>query len=202
MTLEHYSPFFARKFGQLNTDADEIILPNISSDIFGYFVYWLVTQQLATVECKRLKLIEYAKLYTMTKAFEVYDLPNNILRLCMQNTKPTTQHGDTLLGFQKYAYEQGDKLLEEIAINKTMTSLFSNPNNASLLDQLPVEMTLPLLKAAVSRCILRPERTSYGNGESALDILRKRQHARRMNEEPDDAENNVAPPAKRTPKKK
>lgn len=196
VTLIHFSPFFGRLLDD-NSRGNEIMLPEISADIFGYFVHWLVTQELKTKEGGKLQLIDYAKLFTMTTLFEVPALFDKVLPLCMKHTGPTSEPRNSLRAFQKYAYGQDDDVLKQIAIKKTMSRL--RTNNIDLIwEYLPGGMSADLGKALARNCVLLPGWELGREFVSVREVMKKRPAP--MLEE--DSDESVVHRAKRTPGKR
>jgi hypothetical protein len=103
-------------------------LEDVEAPIFGLFNNWLSTQKFETADGKRLQLIEYAKLWSLSQRFLMPALAATLLKET-EDTAPSSdvKSGSTLKDFQHYVYlgadQQVDSGLKKVVIKKTLSSI-------------------------------------------------------------------------------
>ncbi|KAH7403731.1 hypothetical protein BKA64DRAFT_641696 [Cadophora sp. MPI-SDFR-AT-0126] len=148
--LAHFSMTF-RRFLRDDPSFNEMTLTSCEA-VFGVLQNWFYTQDIESLS-GTIKLMEYAKLWTLAKDLEIDDLTKTLLDY-MVTTGPgrDNEKGNTLKDFQTVAYMGECHGLEEIAILKTLSAMNTH-NVERILENMPDGMrhgfTLDMMKGCV-----------------------------------------------------
>jgi hypothetical protein len=172
-------------------------LEDVEAPIFGLFNNWLYTQKFETANGKRLQLLEYAKLWSLSQRFLMPALEAVLLKEA-ESTAPSTnaKSGSTLKDFQHYVYlvadQQVDSDLKRVVIKKTLSSVTQTNINEVLMN-FPEGMLVDFTKALLEGCTklrgwelgqgiegLAPIEKSFERMHSAPSRVAKRIHKKNV----------------------
>jgi hypothetical protein len=162
IVAEYYSPdFFGRAFNSamIEGQTHTMILEDVDPSLFGLINNWLYTQNLIDEHGQCLRLIQYAKIWSLARRFLLTELEGDAL-YCVERACPCVDDeghpktGSTLADFLRYAYyeapEDQRSELHSIAIRKTIKLICPGDVHA-LMKSMPEDMVPHFVKALVRR---------------------------------------------------